>query len=110
MPWIIDEVEDMIQSSLGIEQLSSLHIEHLKSKSWVSNEFLDLITCYDMPEQGLNKLIIREPLKICEPIQEEVVTRISNMCPNLSHLELSDMYALSEAGRLSMVCIFTRII
>ena len=50
IPYIIDEVEDRIQSALGMNQLSCLEINHLKATSWVANEFLDLLTCYDMPE------------------------------------------------------------
>ena len=50
MPYIIDEVEDRIQTALGISQLSCLEIQRLDAKSWVANEFLDLLTCYDMPE------------------------------------------------------------
>ena len=50
MPWIIDEVEERIQSALGMNQLSSLDIQELNATSWVANEFLDLLTCYDMPE------------------------------------------------------------
>ena len=50
MPYIIDEVEDRIQSTLGMSQLSCLDIRNLNVPSWVANEFLDLLTCYDMPE------------------------------------------------------------
>ena len=58
-PWIIDEVEDKIQTALGMSHLTSLRIEELKAKSWVANEFLDLLPCYDLPEQGLDKLILK---------------------------------------------------
>lgn len=57
MPWIIDEVEDKIQAALGMEQLSSLYISNLNCKSWVTNEFLDLMCSYDLPERGLDKFI-----------------------------------------------------
>ena len=56
MPWLIDDVEDKIQTALGITQLNSLHVSNLKSKSVVANEFLDLLCSYDMPEYGLDKL------------------------------------------------------
>ena len=58
MPWIIDDVEEKIQADLGMEQLSSLRIEGLEAKSWVANEFLDHLTCYDLAENGLDKLIL----------------------------------------------------
>ena len=49
-PWIIDEVEDKIQTALGMDYLTSLRIVGLDAKSWVANEFLDVLTCYDLPE------------------------------------------------------------
>ena len=58
MPWIIDEVEEKIQTALGMGHLTSLDISVLDAKSWVANEFLDALTCYDLPEQGLDKLIL----------------------------------------------------
>ena len=57
MPWIIDDMEDKIQTALGMGHLTSLEIKSLSSKSWVANEFLDVLTCYDLPENGLDKLI-----------------------------------------------------
>ena len=56
MPWLIDDVEDKIQTALGISQLNSLHVYGLICKSVVANEFLDLLCSYDMPEYGLDKL------------------------------------------------------
>ena len=58
MPWIIDEVEEKIQTALGMGHLTSIFIGRLNAKSWVANEFLDLLTCYDLPEQGLDKIIL----------------------------------------------------
>ena len=49
MPWIMDDVDEKIQDALGTDQLSSLAIDGLDCKSWVANEFLDLLTCYDIP-------------------------------------------------------------
>ena len=57
MPWIIEEIEDKIQNALGMEHLDSLEIYHLNSKSWIANEFLDVLTCYDLPDHGIDKLI-----------------------------------------------------
>ena len=50
MPWIIEDVADKVESALGMGHLTSLRIEGLKAKSWVANEFLDVLTCYDLPE------------------------------------------------------------
>ena len=58
MPWIIENFDEKMQTSLGISQLTSLDISGLSCKSWVANEFLDELTCYDLPEQGLDKLVL----------------------------------------------------
>ena len=55
-PWIIDDVEEKIQAALGMEHLCSIYIRYLYCKSLVANEFLDLLTCYDLKEHGLDKL------------------------------------------------------
>ena len=110
MPWIIEEVEDKIQTALGTGHLTSLRIENLEAKSWVANEFLDLLTCYDLPEQGLDKLIFHNFAEKCGKFEDEVVSRLANMCTSLSHLQLSSMSDLTEAGRLSMVSLFRQII
>ena len=67
MPWIIDDVEEKIQTALGMDHLYSLLISRLNSKSWVSNEFLDVLTCYDLAEHGLDKLILNYFYPVCEP-------------------------------------------
>ena len=59
MPWLIGDVEDKIQTALGITQLNSLRVQDLRCKSVVANEFLDLLCSYDMPEYGLDKLSFR---------------------------------------------------
>ena len=43
-----------------MEKLTSLNIKSLKSKSWVANEFLDDLCNYDLPNQGLDTLILNE--------------------------------------------------
>ena len=86
MPWFVDEVEDKIQTALGMDHLTSLNVESLNCKSWVANEFLDVLCCYEMPEQGLDKLTFYEFKKVCEPFEEEVISRLVNICPRLSHL------------------------
>ena len=110
MPWIINDVADKIETELGMDHLSCLEIRDLESESWVANEFLDLLCSYDLPENGLDKLILNCFYKKCEPFEEEVVSRLANMCSRLSHLELSKMWRLSEAGRISMVSLFRQII
>ena len=110
MPWITDDVEDKIQTALGMDHLTSLNVSDLKCKSWVANEFLDLLCSFDMPEQGLNKLTLNYFDSVCEPFEEEVVSRLANICPNISHLELKGMYNLSETGRLSLVGLISQII
>ena len=58
MPWIYEEVEDKVQASLGMDQLTCLNIEGLNCKTMVANEFLDSLCRYDLPENGLDKLIL----------------------------------------------------
>ena len=110
MPWIIDEVEDKIQTALGMNHLIALEINDLYCKSWVANEFLDVLTCFDLPENGLDKLIMNSFDPQCEPFEEEVISRLANMCTRLSYLELCSMDDLTEAGRMSIFNLFRRII
>ena len=100
MPWIIDEVEERIQSALGMNQLTCLEIGSLDCKSWIANEFLDVLTCYDMPEQGIDKLILNQFKPQCAPFEEEVVSRLIKMCPQISHLQLGGMDQLDEEDRM----------
>ena len=93
-----------------MEHLTGLYILDFSCKSWVANEFLDHLTCYDLPENGLDKLRFREFHTSCEPFEEEVVPRLANICSHLSYLEMSEMFKLSEAGRLWMVSLFRQII
>ena len=58
----------------------------------MANEFLDVLCCYDLPESGLDKLIFHNFDQKCEPFEEEVISRLANMCSSLlSHLQLSQM-------------------
>lgn len=93
-----------------MDHLTSIRINELSAKSWVANEFLDNITCYDVPEHGLDNLILRLFKPDCEPFEEEVMTRLAKMCPFISNLQLSRMHELSEAGRLLMLSLFMQII
>ena len=51
-----------------MDHLINLYIEELDSKSLVANEFLDVLACYDKPENGLDKLIFKQFKQNCEPI------------------------------------------
>ena len=106
MPWIIDDVEDRIQGIMGTELLTSLHIESLNCKSLVANEFLDLLCSYEVPDQGLEKLILDQFKHKSEPYQDEVVSRLASVCPRVSVLQLSSMDNLTEVGRLSIANMF----
>ena len=50
VPWITEDVSYKVESALGTEHLTSLNIRCLDCKSWVTNEFLDLMCSYDLPE------------------------------------------------------------
>ena len=65
---MIEDVEEKIQTALGMGHLTNLYIEELDSKSWIANEFLDVLACYDKPENGLDKLIFKQFKQNCEPI------------------------------------------
>ena len=110
VPWIIEDFEDKVQTALGMCHLNSLEIARLDTKSWVANEFLDALCCYDLAEEGLNKLVLTDFLRSCEPFSEEVMSRLANMCPNISHLDLSHMNCLTEAGRVSMASLLRQIV
>ena len=86
MPWISDDVDDKIQVALGMDHLKSIEIDKLYCKSSVANEFLNFLTCYDLPEHGLDKLIFNNFRSHCEPFEEQVIYRLANICPRLSHL------------------------
>ena len=81
MPWIIGDVEEKIQTALGMGHLNSLDIFNLNCKTLVANEFLEVLTCYDLPEYGLDKIILNSFQKQCEPFSDDVVSRLANMCP-----------------------------
>ena len=91
MPWIINDLEDKMQAALGVDPLTSLNISSLNCKSIVANEFLDALCCYEMLDHGIDMLTLNGFRKQCEPISEEVVSRLAEICPRLSHLQLSWM-------------------
>ena len=93
-----------------MDHLESLYIEALNSKSWIANELLDVLTCSDLTEQGLNKLILKRINNKCEPFEEDVMIRLAYMCPSISYLQLSEMTELSEVGKLSIASLFRQII
>ena len=59
VPWITDDIEDKISTTLGADQLTSLEISFFSCKAVVANEFLDLLTFY-VAEHGLDKLDLRK--------------------------------------------------
>ena len=65
---------------------------------------------YDLPEQGLEKLILSDFSSYCEPFEDEVITRVANICPHLTYLKLSNMSDLEKSGILSMVSLLRQII
>ena len=81
----------------------------LKSKSWVANEFLDMMCNFDLLDNSLEKLTFIRFDRSCEPFEEEVMSRLANICSRLSHLQINSMFDLSEAGRLSMVSLLRQI-
>ena len=89
MPWIVDDVEEKIQTALGMDHLICLNAKILNCKSSVANEFLDTLTFNIDAEQGLEKLIFDTFTSLCEPFEEDVVSRLALKCPCLSHLQLS---------------------
>ena len=109
MPWIVDVFDDKIKTALGKSNLSSLDIYSVECKSFVANELLDRLMSFILAEQGLDKLILGSFDSKCEPIEEEVLSRLANMCPNLSHLELSCIRYF-KAGRISMTNLFRQIL
>ena len=99
----MDDFSDKIESALGMDHLNSLEIIGLHCSSTVANEFLDLLCGYDLPEQGLAKLTLARFRKGCDPFEDEVLTRLANMCPHISNFQMSSMGDLTEEGKLSMV-------
>ena len=110
MPWIQDNVDDKIQAALGTNDLKSICIDTLDCKSWIANEFLDILCSYVQTETSLEKIIFKTFMYQCEPFTEEVMTRLTKMCPSLSQLQLSAMSGLTEEGRLSMAILLRQII
>ena len=90
--------------------LHCLEIDRLYSNSWVANEFLNVLTFYDLPEHGLNKLMFYDFRTQCALIEEDLITRLANMCPHISHLELSYMFCLFYEDMLPLASLFRQII
>ena len=82
-PWIIDDINDKIESAIGMDPLTTLEVGGLYCNSTVANELLDLLCGYDLPEQGLEKLIFHDFDPVCEPFEDEGITRLANLCPHL---------------------------
>ena len=103
-PWIVEDVEEKISTALGANQLTCVRIHELVGKAVVPNEFLDLLTFY-VADNGLEKLEMRRfrieseqggTLDIQNAhFDEEVLTRLANMCPRISTLTMTGMPDLS---------------
>ena len=72
-PWIIDNVEEKIQTAQANTPIHSLCIGVLEAKSWVANQFIDLLLCQDISENGLEKLTLNNFHQNCEPFEDEVM-------------------------------------
>ena len=99
MAWIVDDIEDKIQSAMGIDQLYSLRIMKMYCDSNVSNEFFNFFICHDLPDNGLEKLILDDFKSPCFPLEEDVVSRMVNICTYLTTLQLSKMYMLNDQAK-----------
>ena len=91
MPYIVEDVNEKIDSALTERLVRSIDISRLTGKSWVCNEFLDLLLKREFPEQGLDKLRLSYFNNRSEPFEDEVLSRLALICPRLQHLELSFM-------------------
>ena len=77
-PWIIEDVEDKIQTALGNSPIHSIDILKMQAKTWVSNQFFDLLLCQDIDSNGFQKLSINNLYQSdCESFEEEVLTRLA---------------------------------
>ena len=65
-----------------------------------------------MHEYGLDKLTFYSFKEDYEPfmVEEEVISRLANICPRLNHLEIKGMSYMSESGKMSLVSLFRQII
>ena len=57
MPWIIDDLEDKTQITLGMGHLTSLYIDELDYKLWIFKEIFDKLLGKCLVDGGLKKLI-----------------------------------------------------
>lgn len=68
----------------------------------VLNEILGLFTIKEnIPETGLNELLISS-WSIEDPLDEEVLQQVFDLCPNLKRLTLSWMCLLPDAVRMQL--------
>ena len=49
----------------------------MKAKSWVVNQFIDLLLCQDIAVHGLEKLNIAGFDPICVPFEEDIMSRLA---------------------------------
>ena len=77
MTWILDKVEEKINSAYRGVPLESLEIQDLDCKTSVANEFLDLMVSQDLKDDSFKKLILNGMTEQCFPLDEDVLTRLA---------------------------------
>ena len=78
----------------------------MSAKPWVANQYIDLLLSQDIAEHGLQKLKIMYIEPICEPFEDDIMTRLAQKCPYIKNLELKAMNMLSEVGRMQVGSLF----
>ena len=77
MPWIIERVEEKMDTVCQGNPLESLQILDLKCKPEVANGILDFMASQDLANDSLSKLVIKELWLECFPIESDVVSRLA---------------------------------
>ena len=69
-------------------------------KTWVASEFFETLLSSEFHDDGLQKLVLQDLSRQCEPFSNEVLTRLAQACAKLKHFELRDMHdrELSSEG------------
>jgi hypothetical protein len=98
MTWIIDDLEDKVNSIIK-DQVHSLEVKNLDCVAWVTNELFETLLTSEFKADGLKKLVFEWFKPQCAPFNNEVMTRLVQACANLNHLQLSLMDELTEEGR-----------
>ena len=73
MPWILEIVEDTMNSVYKGLPLESLEVIELDCKSTVVNLFFDLMASQDLKDDSFTELIIDRMTQQCFPLEDDVV-------------------------------------